>query len=133
MQNSIPEHEECRRWGETQCILYLKASLIFLTLHLSALSEGTELCKTYWGCCLSHVTQFSLVVTFRGNALPVSSVLSGFCTEAGDITLHRNIKMLPKHTASRAGSCSYSGYKAEPPWISPDTLLRNSTASNVWL
>ena len=60
------------------------------------------------------MTQFSLVVTFRGNALPASSVLSGFCTEDGDITLHRNIKTLPEHTASRSESCSYNGYKAEP-------------------
>jgi len=115
-------------------ILYLKASFIFLTLHSDALSESTELCKTYRGCGLSHVTQFSLVVTFRGNGLPVSSVLSGFCAEDGDITLHRNIRTLPKHTASRAGSCSCNTYKAEPSTCTSLVFsrhFRNSTVSNV--
>jgi len=88
--------------------------------------QSTELCKTYRCCGLSHVTQFSLVFTFRGNAPPVSSVLSGFCTEPGDITRHRNIKTLPKHTTSRAGSCSYNGYKAEPSTCSSLVFSRHT-------
>jgi hypothetical protein len=83
------------------------------------------------------LTQFSLVVKFRGKALPVSSVLSGFCTEAGDMTFFETLKRYQntlRHVPEAAVTMDIrQSHPHAPPSFSPGTLLRNPTASNVWL